>query len=330
MKIRVLNESDMKQVMTMGEAIEADKEALRLYSEGKSNIPLRTNIDVTAYQGQNLYMPGLAGDAAGIKIVSVYPNNIKQGINSVPATMIMLNEKTGEVSALMDGTYLTRLRTGAISGAATDLLARQDAKVFALFGTGGQAQYQLEAILTVRKIEKVWVYDIDLDRAKDFAHRMNELFGERFEVSIQAASSPTEAVQDADIITTVTTTKTPVFDLADIKAGVHINGVGSYTPEMQELPEEIFGQAGKIYLDTRDGVLNESGDLINPLKAGIIQESDITGELGELVADKTVGRQTDDEITIFKTTGSAVLDIVVAKAIYEQALVKNIGQDIEM
>lgn len=184
--------------------------------------------------------------------------------------------------------------------------------------------------MTVRKIEKVWVYDIDLDRAKDFAHRMNELFGERFEVSIQAASSPTEAVQDADIITTVTTTKTPVFDLADIKAGVHINGVGSYTPEMQELPEEIFGQAGKIYLDTRDGVLNESGDLINPLKAGIIQESDITGELGELVADKTVGRQTDDEITIFKTTGSAVLDIVVAKAIYEQALVKNIGQDIEM
>ncbi|MCR8969615.1 ornithine cyclodeaminase family protein [Facklamia sp. 7083-14-GEN3] len=328
--MRILKEADMQAVMTMKEAIQADKEALKLYSEGKTDIPLRSNIDVEAFEGQNLYMPGLAGSAAGIKIVSVYPNNIQKGITSVPATMVMLNEETGEVSALMDGTYLTRLRTGAVVGAATDLLANKEASVFALFGTGGQAQHQLEAILTVRPIKEVRVFDIDQERASEFAQKMMDLFAEKFDVKIVAVASPKEAVKDADIITTVTTAKTPVFDSEDLKKGVHINGVGSYTPEMQELPAEIFAKAGKIYLDTEDGVLNESGDLINPLKEGIIQKEDITGELGQLVAAKTAGRQSEDELTIFKTTGSAVLDIVVGKAIYKKAIEINKGQVIEM
>ncbi|MGX7108864.1 ornithine cyclodeaminase family protein [Facklamia miroungae] len=328
--MRVLNEADIQEVMTMKEAIQADKEALKLYSEGETEIPLRTNIDVEEFEGQNLYMPGLAGSAAGIKIASVYPNNIRKGISSVPATMIMLNEETGEVSALMDGTYLTRLRTGAVSGAATDLLACKNASVFALFGTGGQAQHQLEAILTVRPIKEVRVFDIDQERASAFAHQMIDLFAEKFEVEIKTVASSKEAISGADVITTVTTSTKPVFDSKDLKPGVHINGVGSYTPDMQELPEEIFAQASKIYLDTKDGVLNESGDLINPLKKGIIQKESITGELGQLVAEKTPGRQTDDEITIFKTTGSAVLDIVVGKAIYEKALELNKGQVIEL
>ena len=330
MFIKILKEKEMTQLFSMREAIDADKKALELYSNGKATIPLRTNIDVEEYEGQNLYMSGLAGDAAGVKIVSVYPNNIAKGLTSVPASMILLNEETGEISSIMDGTFLTQLRTGAISGAATELLSREDSRVFALFGTGGQAESQLEAVLTVRNIQEVYVMDLDYDRATDFAEKMTEKFGEEFGVRIQAVKDAKEAVENADVITTVTTAPRPVFDMDHVKSGAHINGVGSYTPKMQEIPGELFAKAGKIFLDTRDGVLNESGDLINPMEDVLITEKDISGELGELISGSISGRENNEEITIFKTTGSAVLDLVVAKEIYKKAVEQDVGMDIEI
>src|SRR5690554_1711216 len=178
MKIIVLREEEMKEVFTMEDAIQADKDALALYSKGETNIPLRINIDVPKEGGQSLYMPGYAAgaNALGVKIISVYPKNVDKGLPSVPATMVLINEETGEVNAIMDGTYLTRIRTGAVSGAATDLLARQDAKVFALFGTGGQAEGQLEAVLAVRDIEEVRIFGRNKERAQNFADRMVEKF----------------------------------------------------------------------------------------------------------------------------------------------------------
>ena len=192
MKILVLNEEHMRQVFTMKDAVQADKDALQLYSEGKSNIPLRANLNIPEYEGQSLYMYGYAppAKALGVKIVSVYPKNIEKGLNSVPATMVLVNCETGEVCALMDGTYLTRIRTGAVAGAATDVLARPDSKVFALFGTGGQAETQLEAVLTVRpEIELVKVSDINLQRAQDFAERMTKKLSGRFPAKIQAVTA---------------------------------------------------------------------------------------------------------------------------------------------
>lgn len=330
MDIKVLKETDMSALLSMREAIEADKKALKLYSEGATDIPLRANVDVPEHEGQNLYMSGLAGDAAGVKIVSVYPNNIQKGLTSVPATMILLNEETGEVASIMDGTYLTQLRTGAVSGAATDLLAREESVVFTLIGTGGQAQSQVEAILNVRNIQQVNVVDLDMERAEAFARKMTDQLDEEFNVTFTAVKETSEAVKDADIITTVTTSPKPVFDMEDVKPGVHINGVGSYTPKMQEIPAELFKKADKIFLDTRDGVLNESGDLINPIQEGLISKDDVTGELGELIAGKVAGRESKEEITIFKTTGSAVLDLVVAKEIYKKAIEKNAGTNIEL
>ncbi|MBZ2174039.1 ornithine cyclodeaminase family protein [Schnuerera sp. xch1] len=331
MKIVVLNQNDMKRVFSMEEAIQADKDALELYSLGKSVIPLRVNIDVPKHEGQSLYMPGYVANAnaLGVKIISVYPKNIEKGLVGVPATMVLKNSETGEVCSLMDGTCLTQIRTGAVSGAAMDLLARKDSKVFALFGTGGQAKTQLEAILTVRPIEIVKVFDINMERAENFASRMTEAFGEKFDVKIITAKSSAEAIEDADIITSVTTTKTPAFDGRLVKRGCHINGVGSYTPEMHELDEYIITHADKVYVDTRDGVLNESGDLIIPINKGIYSGDKITGELGEVIAGKAPGRANDDEITIFKTTGSAVLDLVTAQRIYESAIEKGIGSIIE-
>lgn len=332
MKIVVLNEIDMRKVFTMKEAVQADKDALELYSKGESNIPLRANLDVSEYEGQSLYMYGYAAPAhaLGVKIVSVYPKNIEKGLTSVPATMVLVNCETGEVCAMMDGTFLTRIRTGAVSGAATDVLARRDSKVFALFGTGGQAETQLEAVLSVRPIELVKVYDLSRERAQTFADKMNTLFGEKYSVKIVAVETSDEAVKDADIITTVTTAKRAVFNGRLVKKGAHINGVGSYTPEMSEVDEYIVTTVGKVYVDTRDGALNESGDLIQPIQKGTFSADRVTGELGEVIFGKVPGRESDDEITFFETTGSAVLDIVTAQRIYECAVAQGIGSTIEL
>lgn len=331
MKIVVLKQEDMQKVFSMKNAIQADKDALSIYSQGESNIPLRVNIDIHEHEGQSLYMPGYAAqaNALGVKIVSVYPKNIEKGLTSVPATMVLVNSQTGEVCSLMDGTYLTRVRTGAVSGAATDILARKDSSIFALFGTGGQAETQLEAVLSVRNIKVVKVFDINLQRAEEFAERMSAKFGKQFDVKIMAAKSSAEAVEDADVITCVTTSKRPVFDGKLVKKGCHINGVGSYTPDMHEIDEYVLTHADKVYLDTRNGVLNESGDLIIPIQNGTFSTDQVTGELGEVICGKVSGRANDDEITVFKTTGSAVLDIVTAQRIYENAVQKGVGEIIE-
>ena len=169
------------------------------------------------------------------------------------------------------------------------------------------------------------MFDISKERAEDFAKRMTAAFGEKFNVKIAAAESSDDAVKDADIITCVTTSKKPVFNGKLVKKGAHINGVGAYTPEMQEIDEYIILNADKVYVDTRDGVLNEAGDFTIPISKGIYSSDRITGELGEAIAKKVPCRVSDDEITVFKTTGSAVLDVVTARRIYENALAKKMG-----
>lgn len=331
MNIIVLKEKDIKEVFKMKDAIEAIKIALELYSKGESNIPLRTNIDVPEEKGQSLYMPGLVSSvgALGVKIVSVYEENNKLGLDSIASLMVVQNSKTGEVSSIMDGNYLTKLRTGAISGAATDLLSRKDSSIFALIGTGGQARTQLEAVLNVRDIKEVRVSGRDRDKAQSFADAMLEEFGENFKFKISVAKNADEAVQGADIISTVTSARNPVFDGKLVKKGAHINGVGSYTPDMQEIDSYILTKADKIYLDTRDGVLNESGDFIIPIKEGKFKEKDITGELGQAILGEIPLREKEDEITLFKTVGSGIFDIVTAKKIYEKAAEKKIGETIK-
>ena len=332
-EILVIKESDISSIITMSDIILADKEALSIYSNNQSIIPLRTNIKIPEFEGQCLFMSGYAAPAKalGVKIVSVYPNNINKNLTSVPATMVLVNAETGSVNALIEGAYLTRMRTGGISGLATEILSRKNSKILALFGTGGQAKSQLEAILTVRKIELVKVYDIIYERANEFAKKMNDLYGNKFNnVKIIAVKSSDEAVENADIITTVTTSKKPVFNPEKVKKNVHINGVGSYTPDMCEIPEEILVKSNKIFVDTRDGAINESGDLIQPIKKGIINIDKINGELGEVINGKIKGRENDEEMTFFKTTGSAVLDLVVAQKIYEIAKKNNVGTVIDL
>lgn len=328
MNISIINKDLIQEVYTMSDAIQANKDALAIYSKGGSNIPLRVNIDVPNQEGQSLYMPGYAADAdaLGVKIVSVYPHNIEKNIPSVPSTMVLIDPETGQVNALIDGTFLTQMRTGAVAGAATDILARKDAEIFTIFGTGGQAEEQVAAVLDVRDIKKVYVCDLNEERSVDFAQRMQE----RFNVEFVVAPSMEQAVKEADIITAVTTTTRPLFPMEFVKKGAHINGIGSYTPQMQEIGADVIMEADKVYCDTLDGVIHEAGDFIVPINEGLFTQDIILGELGQVINGEVQGRHNDKEITVFKSTGSAVMDVVNARRIYENAIDSNKAESISL
>ncbi|WP_407312531.1 ornithine cyclodeaminase family protein [Desulfosporosinus sp. SB140] len=323
----LLSKKDIQRVFTMGDAVETDKQAFHIYSGGGSVVPLRINLGAPGYEGQTLFMPGYIEelDSMGVKIVSVFPHNIQKGIPTVPATMVLIDGTSGEVCCLLDGTYLTQLRTGAAAGAATDLLARRDARIGALIGTGGQAMTQLEAMLTVRDLREVRIYSTNSERTRSFVTQMQTEF-ENFGTLLRPVESSEEAVRDADIITAVTTSRQPVFDGRLVKAGAHINGVGSYMPDMQELDEFIIRRADKIFFDSQEAVLAESGDFIIPLASGTISSDKFSGEIGKVVSNNLPGRETPEEITLFKTVGMAVLDIATAYRIYQRALKEQIGQ----
>lgn len=331
MEILVLNKEEMQEVIDIKQAIEADKLALKAYSSKEANIPLRVNLDIEKHRGQSLYMPGYLAQekALGVKLVSVYPDNIKKGLSSVPSLMLLVDDETGFPNAIMDGSYLTQLRTGAISGAGTQLLSREDSSVFTLIGTGGQAELQLEAVLAVRDIKLAYVFDINEDNRRKFAQAMNEKFGQKYGVEIREAENLEAAIRQSDIITSVTTARGKTFDASWVKAGSHINGVGSYTPEMAEIDGDLILKADKIYCDTKDALV-ESGDFVQIMEKGLFSGSDITGELGQLILGQTPGRETREEISFFETTGNAVLDIMVAKRIYDLALPAKIGKFISI
>ena len=323
----LLTKKDIQRIFTMQDAVEADKQAFRIYSEGGSDVPLRVSIGAPNYEGTTLFMPGYVEklDSMGVKIVSVFPHNVEKNIPSVPATMVLIDGTSGEVCCVLDGTYLTQLRTGAAAGAATDLLARADAQIGALIGTGGQAITQLEAMLTVRNLTEVRVCGTNFEHTQSFVAQMQAEFA-NFGTVLRAVETSEEAIANADIITAVTTSCMPVFDGRLVKAGAHINGVGSYRPNMQELDEFIIHRADKIFFDSQEAVLAEAGDFIIPLSKGTLSMDKFTGEIGEVLLNNLPGRETPEEITLFKTVGIAVLDVVTAHQIYQSALRQDIGQ----
>ena len=321
-----LSADDIKKLCTMRDAIESDREAFVIETEGKSQIPVRINFDVKD-GGVSSFMPGFVSSfpQVGIKIVSTFTDNVKKDLPVVSATVLLLDPETGTVNALMDGTELTRMRTGAVSGLATELLSNEDSKVLALFGTGGQALSQLEAILTVRDIVETRVYDKFEDRIPEFIERSKYL-SDKFSVKIIAAGSSNEAIDEADVITTVTTTTDPVFDGSRVKQGVHVNGVGTYMPHKRELDEVLMTRADKIFIDNMEAIMSEAGDILIPMNEGKLKKEDITGDLGELILGKAVGRTSKNQITVMKTVGFATLDIVIAKKVFNKAIESGIGK----
>jgi len=322
MDIRVLSADDLRAAITMAEAIEAVAGGFAQLSAGRAVVPLRTSLSAAA--GTSLFMPAYLPDSrtTTLKVVSVYPDNRLLGLPTIMAVVAVLDADTGRPLALMDGTYLTALRTGAASGAATDLLARKEARVLGLFGAGAQGRTQLEAVCTVRAIEEVKVFDPN----RDAAHRLvAEMAGMKpVPRRIIISESPTQTVKDADVVVTATTSRQPVFDGTQIGPGTHINAIGAYTPEMREIDENVVGKA-KIVVDSREGCLAEAGDLIMAIQSGVISETDIYAELGEVISGLKSGRESDREITLFKSVGTAVQDAAVARAALDRAEERGLG-----
>jgi alanine dehydrogenase len=330
MKIKVLSQKEVKKAVTMQEAIESTKQAFVSLSQSEAVLPLRTQIYVEKQKGTSLFMPAFLprNGSLGAKIVTVFPNNSMKDLPTIHAIVILLDAETGQPTAAMDGTYLTALRTGAASGVATELLARKDAHTAAIIGAGTQGRTQLEAVCCVRKIERALVYDREMEASSIFAEEMQGR-GNFFPSDIRVANSPREAISEADIICTATTSFVPVFEDAHLRSGVHINGVGSYTPHMQEIPEATVLRA-RVVVDSISASLEEAGDLIIPLEKGSLQKSQILGELGQLVSGSFVGRESASDITFFKSVGIAVQDMAVAGLALHKATSLHLGAEIDL
>jgi len=326
----LLSRKDIKKVFTMKDAIETNKECFKLFSEGKSEVPLRTTIQAPNHNGVFLFMPSYVEelDAAGLKVVNIFPENVKENLPTAPAQVLLIDGKTGIVTAILDGTYVTQLRTGASSGAAFDLFAIKNAKIGALIGTGGQAATQLEAMMVARELDEVRIFDLDEKRRQAFVNEMQEEL-KCYNTKIVEATSSDNAIENADIIVTVTPSTKPVFDATKVKKGATVSCVGAYQHHMQEMDPAILPRASKIYFDSEEAVLSEAGDILIPLEQGIITKDDFTGDIGDVLLGKVVGRENDEEIIVYENVGIGVLDLMTARAIYLKAVEAEVGTNWE-
>jgi alanine dehydrogenase len=258
---------------------------------------------------------------AGTKIVNVHPQNQKKGLLSVMAVIILNDPKTGMPLALMDGTWITALRTGAASAVATKYLARKDAKTLGVVGAGFQAITQIAAISKVKKLKEILVYDIREEAVEKLAKILAK-------EKIKIKKGNLEEVCQKDILVTATPAREPVVKKEWIKPGTHINAIGADAEGKQELDPEIL-KIAKIVVDNFEQA-SHSGEINVPLAKGLIKKEDIFGELGEIVAGKKPGREKEDEITIFDSTGLAIQDLYTATLVYKEAKRKKIGKEIKI
>jgi len=266
-----------------------------------------------------------ADDQVAVKIGLIFKDNVSQGLPLIQALVVVVDAAGGETVAVVEGAYLTALRTGAASGAATDLLARQDVRTVTIFGAGVQGRTQLEAVCAVRAIQEAWVYDAEPERAAAYADEMSE----RLALPVRVAAMPSEAVNQAEVICTATTSSSPIFDGADVRPGTHINAVGAHAPQAREIPADTVRRA-KVVVDQREACLAEAGDLLIPLREGVITEDHIYAELGEIISGARAGRAEAEEITLFKSVGVAVQDVAAAGAVLAAARRLGLGIEVEL
>jgi alanine dehydrogenase len=311
----ILSDQDIAKLLSMGEAIEAVEGAFAQLRRGKVVMPNRSTIMLPKYNGSISFMPSYLEEsgAQATKIISIYPDNPKMGLPTTAAWIVVNNPKTGQIEAFMDATYLTGVRTGAVSGVAAKYLAPKDAKIAAVFGAGAQARNQAWAAATVRKLDEIRVYDPIKPAIDKFAADMEVRLG----IPIVKAASGEEACRDADIILTATTSKTPVVKRKWLKDKVHVSAIGAFYPDWRELETGIIADA-KVVIDEWEAIKLESGDILIPIQEGAITESHIHAELGELVTGEKNGRTSSDGITVFKSVGIAIQDSSIANLVLKK------------
>ncbi|MGP4060492.1 ornithine cyclodeaminase family protein [Halobacillus sp. H74] len=323
----ILNKEELTGLVDMGEIIERTAVALKEFSAERTVTPIRAALPFNEGQNTALVMPSVAEELGGVglKVVTVAPNNNQLGKKTINGVVMLSDFETGEPTALLEGSYLTMVRTGALSGVATKYLSRQDSKKLCIIGTGAQAEGLVESVLSVRDIEEISLFN----RTEQKAHEFAEYIKGKFDKRVRVYSDANDAVSEADIIVTATNSSTPVFSKS-LKPGVHVNAVGSFRPTMQELPSHAMPSANKVVVESKEAALEETGDLQVPIEEGIFKPSDIYGELGQIVSGEKEGRVSEEEITVFKSVGLAVVDITVAQYFYNKAIEKKIGTNVQL
>lgn len=322
MDLILLSAEEVRAAVSMPAAIDAVAAAYRELSGGRAQSPVRLGLE--APKGVSLFMPAFLADsgALGAKVVSVFAGNPGLGLPVINGIVLLLDPETGMPIAIMDGTYLTALRTGAGSGVATRALAREDARVLAIFGSGGQSRTQIAAVRAVRDIREVRIVSLDREAADTLA-------GELEGVEARVVEDPAEAVRGAHVICTVTTSTKPVFPGTAVEPGTHINGIGSFKPNMQEIDADVLKRA-RVVVDARDAVLEEAGDLIVPIREGVFGADHIAAEIGEILDGRAEGRTSPDEITYFKSVGNAVQDVAVGLLAVREAQARGLGTRVRL
>ncbi|MBI5008598.1 MAG: ornithine cyclodeaminase [Bacteroidia bacterium] len=310
----------------MKQAIDAMRRAFTALSSGECYVPDRVVSRLPANDLLMLFKPAFVDKdkRVTIKFLTQRESGLLPGIPAIQGIVLVIDSLTGEILSIIDGEHITALRTGAASGLATQCFARNDARHMALFGCGTQGKTQLEAVLCVKDIRRILVFDTNRELAHQFVSEMEKKIDAEM-----VLSSDTRQLNEADIICTATNATAPLFKREEVKNGVHINAIGSFQPHMQELDPFIIRDA-RVFLDKAGPCLKESGDLIKPILDGVIGENHIAGEIGDFLLNRISGRESDDQITLFKSVGIAIQDYAVATDIYNYAIEQGFGQEINL
>jgi ornithine cyclodeaminase/alanine dehydrogenase-like protein (mu-crystallin family) len=324
--IRIIKAGEIKQFYSMPKAIDAMGRAFASLSSGESYVPMRFVSKLPTNELIMLFKPAYVekDKRVIIKFLTQREGGTIPGIPAIQGIVLVIDSVTGEILSIMDGEYLTALRTGAASGLATRCFALPESQIMALFGCGAQGRTQLEAVVCEREIKKILVFEPNEELARQFISAMEKKFNLEM-----VYTSDTKKLKEADIICTATNSTQPLFSRGEVKDGVHINAIGSFQPHMQELDPWLIRDA-KVFVDHAGPCLKESGDLIKPISEAIISEKHIAGEIGDFLLKRITGRESEGQITLFKSVGVAIQDYAVATDIYHDSLIQGFGLEINL
>lgn len=322
MEALVLNKQDIENTLPMEKCIEIMAETFQALERGELIQPLRSVMRLANNRDLLGIMPASLTNKAvmGIKVISVFPDNFKKGLSSHQGVILLFENETGNLIAIIDGDTITATRTGAVSAVATRSLAREDSSVLAILGSGVQAHEHLRSLLKVRDIKEVRVWDIFKKGSQVFAEKESR----KHNISVNAVETVEDAVKEADIICTVTAAKEPILNADWVREGSHINAIGACSPSTRELDSATVARS-RLFADSRVSLLNESGDFLIPKKQGILDDDHIQGELGEVLSGKIDGRKNPEEVTLFKALGLAVEDLAASYYVYTKARENKLG-----
>lgn len=311
----ILSDSDIAEVLEMDETIDVVEEAFREYARGGVVMPPRSTIMVDKHNGSISFMPSYIEktEAEAAKIISIYPDNPERGLPTTMAWIIVNDPETGEVLAFMDATYITAMRTGAISGVAARYLAPEDSRLAGIYGAGVQGRTQVWAAATVLDLEEIKVYDIDEEARQKFASEMTE----KLDIQVKPVKNAKKAAKNSDIIMTATTSSKPVLKREWLTDRVHISAIGAFYPDYRELDTATVVDS-KLVVDDFEGVMREAGDVLIPIEEGAMTGEDIYAELKEIVSGDKEGRTREDGLTVFKSVGIAIQDSSVANLVLDR------------